>query len=158
MSKKIEPVQAGEKVFDWLLLLLSAGVCYEAFRIDDGLRLNAAGSFPMALAIIMLASSVVILVSHRRKARDPKITSAAQELKVFLAEHFKPPIVAFSVAAIAYLIAINWISFYVSTFCFLLAMFTYYRKGRFVSSLLITAVTIAVIYVLFTMVFRVYLP
>lgn len=158
MSTKIERVQAGEKVFDWLLLLLSIGVLYEAFRIDGGIRLNGAGSFPMALALIMLTSSLVILFSHRRKARDPQIESAGGELKTFFSEHFKPSIVAFSIASIIYLIAINWISFYVSTFCFLVAMFTYYRRGKFLSSLLIGGITIAVTYVLFTVVFRVYLP
>lgn len=158
MSKKIARVQAGEKLFDWLLLLLSIGVLYEAYRIDGGLRLNSAGSFPVGLGLIMLASSVVILISHRYKRRAAEITTALQEAKTFLAEHFKPPIVAFTVCAIVYLIAINWISFYVSTFCFLAAMFTYYRQGKVVSSLVIATMTIAVIYVLFTMVFRVYLP
>lgn len=158
MSKKIVRAQAGEKLFDWLLLLFSMGVLYEAFRIDGGFRLNSAGSFPVGLGLIMLASSIVILISHRYKRRDPSITTAHQEAKTFFKEHFKPPIVAFTVCSVLYLIAINWISFYVSTFCFLAAMISYYRRGRFVSSLIITTGTIAVIYVLFTMVFRVYLP
>ena len=43
-------------------------------------------------------------------------------------------------------------------FIFLAAMFIYFRQGRVVSSLVITAAAIAIIYVLFTVVFRVYLP
>lgn len=158
MTKKIERVQAGEKLFDWLLLLFSIGVLYEALRIDDGLRLNSAGSFPIGLALIMLASSLAILFSHRRKQRDPNIRNAAQELKVFLNEHFKMHIIVFSIVSIMYLAAIVWTSFYVSTFAFLAAMFIYYRQGKVISSLLIASLAIAVIYVLFTMVFRVYLP
>ncbi|MBB3331676.1 hypothetical protein BDK63_002560 [Halomonas campaniensis] len=158
MSKKIEQTQAGEKVFDWLLLLFSVGVLVEAFRIDGGLRLNSAGSFPVGLALVMLASSIAILFSHRRKRRDPRIRSALHECQVFLHEHFQPHIVVFSVVSVIYLAAIIWASFYISTFIFLAAMFIYYRQGRIISSLIITSLAIAVIYVLFTMVFRVYLP
>ncbi|WP_302140493.1 tripartite tricarboxylate transporter TctB family protein [Halomonas alkalicola] len=158
MSKKIERVQAGEKVFDWLLLLFSVGVFFEAFRIDGGLRLNSAGSFPVGLALVMLASSGAILFSHRRKQRDPRIRSALHEIQVFLNEHFQPHIVVFSIVSVIYLAAIIWASFYVSTFIFLAAMFIYYRQGKIISSLIIASLAIAVIYVLFTMVFRVYLP
>lgn len=158
MSKKIERVQAGEKVFDWLLLLLSIGVLVEAYRIDGGLRLNSAGSFPVGLALVMLASSLAILASHRYKRRDERIHSALHEFQVFLHDHFRPHIVVFSIAAVIYLAAIVWASFYVSTFLFLAAMFIYLRQGRVISSLIITAVALAIIYVLFTVVFRVYLP
>lgn len=158
MTKKTERVRAGEKLFDWLLLLFSIGVLYEAYQIDGGLRLNSAGSFPIGLALIMLVSSLAILFSHRRKQRDPQIVSAAQEVKVFLNEHFKPHIVVFSIVSMVYLAAIMWTSFYVSTFIFLAATFIYYRQGKIVSSLVIASLAIAVIYVLFTIVFRVYLP
>lgn len=158
MTKKIERVQAGEKIFDWLLLLFSIGVLYEAYRIDGGLRLNSAGSFPIGLALIMLVSSLAILFSHRRKQRDPQILSAGQEFKVFLHEHFKPHIVVFSIISIIYLAAIIWTSFYISTFIFLATMFIYYRQGKIISSLMIASLAIAIIYVLFTIVFRVYLP
>ena len=37
-------------------------------------------------------------------------------------------------------------------------MFIYFRGGKVVSSLIISGVSIAIIYALFTLVFRVYLP
>lgn len=159
MKDNIEHVKPGEKVFDWLLLLFSGGLLYEASRIDGLVpSINSPGSFPVALAVIMIASSLVILFSHRRKRRDPALSSAGEELKAFLAEHFKPDILVFSLIAIVYLVAISWLSFYVSTFIFLAAMFIYYRGGRVLGSLIISGVSIAVIYILFTLVFRVYLP
>ncbi|WP_163558433.1 tripartite tricarboxylate transporter TctB family protein [Halomonas sp. NO4] len=158
MSQKFERVQAGEKVFDWLLLLLSIAVLIEAYRIDGIPGLNSPGSFPMGLAVIMLASSLVILASHRHKRRDPRIRNARHEFQVFFHEHFQPHIVVFTLFAVAYLAAIVWVSFYISTFFFLAVMFIYFRQGRVVSSLIIAAVAIAVIYGLFTLVFRVYLP
>lgn len=158
MSQKFERVQAGEKVFDWLLLLFSIGVLFEAYRIDGIPGLNSPGSFPVGLALVMLASSVVILISHRRKRRDPRIRNAFHEAQVFLYEHFQPHIVVFTFLAVAYLAAIVWASFYVSTYIFLAVTFIYFRQGKVVSSLIISAVAIAVIYALFTLVFRVYLP
>ncbi|WP_280547724.1 MULTISPECIES: tripartite tricarboxylate transporter TctB family protein [unclassified Halomonas] len=158
MSQKFERVQAGEKVFDWLLLLFSIGVLFEAYRIDGIPGLNSPGTFPVGLALVMLASSVVILVSHRHKRRDPRIRNAFHEAQVFLNEHFQPHIVVFTFLAVAYLAAIVWASFYVSTYLFLAVTFIYFRQGKVVSSLIISAVAIAVIYALFTLVFRVYLP
>jgi putative tricarboxylic transport membrane protein len=158
MSKQFERVLAGEKAFDWLLLLFSIGLFIEAYRIDGGLRLNSAGSFPVGLALVMLASAMVILVSHRHKQRDPRIRNGLHEAQVFLREHFQPHIVVFTLVAVIYLAAIVWASFYVSTFVFLTVMFIYFRQGKVLSSLIISSVALAVIYVLFTMVFRVYLP
>lgn len=158
MSQKFERVQAGEKVFDWLLLLFSIGLLFEAYRIDGIPSLNSPGTFPVGLGLVMLASSVVILISHRRKRRDPRIRNALHEAQVFLYEHFQPHIVVFTCLAVAYLAAIVWASFYVSTYLFLAVTFIYFRQGKVVSSLIISAVAIAVIYVLFTLVFRVYLP
>ncbi|MCJ8284482.1 MULTISPECIES: tripartite tricarboxylate transporter TctB family protein [unclassified Halomonas] len=157
-TQEFEVVKPGEKVFDWLLLLFSLAFLYEAYRIDGIPSLNSPGSFPIGLGLIMLASSVVILVSHRRKRRPQELGSAGDELKAFVGEHFKAHIVVFSLIAITYLFAIAWISFYVSTFIFLALMFIYFRGGKVVSSLIISGVSIAIIYALFTLVFRVYLP
>ncbi|MBB3192238.1 tripartite tricarboxylate transporter TctB family protein [Halomonas cerina] len=158
MSQKFERVQAGEKAFDWLLMLFSIGVLVEAYRIDGIPSLNSPGSFPVGLALVMIASSAVILFSHRHKRRDPRIRDARHEFQVFWKEHFQPHIVVFTLVAVAYLVAIVWFSFYVSTFLFLALLFIYYRQGRVISSLVIAGGSLAVIYVLFTLVFRVYLP
>lgn len=158
MSKHIERVQPGEKIFDWLLLLLSIGILFEAFRIDGGLKLNSAGSFPVGLGLVMLASSLAILFSHRYKRRAEHLHNAAEEFRAFISDHFKPYIVVFSVAAILYLAAIVWFSFYLSTAVFLATMFIFLRRGKIISSLVITALATGVIYALFTLVFRVYLP
>ncbi|ALM53920.1 tripartite tricarboxylate transporter TctB family protein [Halomonas huangheensis] len=158
MKDRYERVQPGEKVFDWLLLLFSGGLLYEAWRVDGIPSLNSPGTFPVGLALIMIAACLVILFSHRRKRRAPELTTAGDELKAFVAEHFQPHIIVFSVISIIYLVAISWLSFYLSTFIFLAAMFIYYRGGKVLSSLIISSVSIAIIYVLFTLVFRVYLP
>ena len=57
-----------------------------------------------------------------------------------------------------YLAAIQWVSFYVSTFLFLVLSIVYLRKGRVLNAILIAAVLLVLIYLLFSLAFSVYLP
>ncbi|MFC3283333.1 tripartite tricarboxylate transporter TctB family protein [Litchfieldella rifensis] len=157
MSKKPEKLQAGERAFDWLLLIFSLVVFYQAYQISGFSSINSAGAFPVGLSLIMIASSIAVLAGHRRKTR-PETRGPLDELAIFLRTHFPTNVLVFCVLAIAYLAAIQPFSFFVSTFVFLAAAFIYLRQGKVVSSLIISALSIAVIYGLFTVVFRVYLP
>ncbi|GGX99500.1 hypothetical protein GCM10007160_29010 [Litchfieldella qijiaojingensis] len=157
MSKKPERLQAGERAFDWLLLLFSGAVFYQAYQITGFSSINSAGAFPIGLSLIMIASSIAVLVNHRRKEK-PNTRGPLDELTSFLRQHFPINVLVFCALAVAYLAAIQPFSFFVSTFAFLALTFIYLRQGKIVSSLIISAVAIAVIYVLFTLVFRVYLP
>ncbi|MNY09747.1 Tripartite tricarboxylate transporter TctB family protein [compost metagenome] len=64
----------------------------------------------------------------------------------------------FTVLAVAYLASIQWASFYVSTFVFLLLSILYLRSGRPLAALLTSALLVGLIYLLFTLAFSVYLP
>lgn len=157
MSKKPEKLQPGERAFDWLLLIFSAAVFYQAYQISGFSSINSAGAFPIGLALIMIVSSIAVLAGHRRKAK-PDVRGPLDELMSFLRTHFPPNVLVFCVLAIAYLAAIQPFSFFISTFVFLAVAFIYLRQGKIVSSLVTSAFAIAVIYGLFTVVFRVYLP
>lgn len=157
MSNKPDKLQAGERAFDWLLLIFSLAVFYQAYQITGFSSINSAGAFPIGLSLIMIASSVAVLVGHHRKAR-PDTRGPLHELIVFLNEHFPPVVLTFSALAIVYLAVIRPLGFFPSTFIFLALAFIFLRRGKIVSSLVISAFAIAVIYGLFTLVFRVYLP
>lgn len=58
----------------------------------------------------------------------------------------------------AYLANIQWASFYVSTFVFLLLSVLYLRGGRPLIALLTSALSVGLIYLLFSLAFSVYLP
>lgn len=157
MSKKPDKLQLGERAFDWLLLIFSLAVFYQAYQITGFSSINSAGAFPIGLSLVLIGSSIAVLAGHRRKER-PDTRGVLDEFTSFLRVHFPLPIVVFSVLAIAYLIAIEPASFYLSTFLFLALATIYLRQGKFLSSVIISAFAIGVIYVLFTVVFRVYLP
>ena len=52
----------------------------------------------------------------------------------------------------------QWVSFYVSTFFFLVLSIVYLRNGRVLNAVLIAAVLLVLIYLLFSLAFSVYLP
>jgi hypothetical protein len=157
MSHKPPQLQAGERAFDWLLLVFSLAVFYQAYRITGFSSINSAGAFPIGLSLIMIGSSIAVLAGHRRKAH-PDTHGPFDELTRFLRQHFPPVVLAFCALAIVYLAQIRPLGFLPSTFAFLALSFIFLRRGKIASSLIISALAIAVIYGLFTLVFRVYLP
>ncbi|MBZ9557805.1 MULTISPECIES: tripartite tricarboxylate transporter TctB family protein [unclassified Modicisalibacter] len=152
-----QPLKAGERAFNVLLLLLSLGVFYEAYRIAGFDLPNSAGAFPLLLGAIMTGSMVAILWGQRHHP-GPATRGALDEVRQFLHEHFPLPIVVFSAMAIAYLLLLRPLGFIAATALFLFVAQVYLRRGRFLAALIITAVATGVIYALFKLLFQVYLP
>ncbi|MEC9483194.1 MAG: tripartite tricarboxylate transporter TctB family protein [Halomonas sp.] len=152
-------LQPGERLFSSLLLLLSLGIIYEAYRISGAgfESIDSPGAFPIGLGVIMAVSMLVILVGQFRKAR-PESQGALDEARLFLHEHFPLPIVLFSAMAIGYLFLLEPLGFVISTLIFLFVAMVYLRHGRFVSSAIIATASTATIYALFKLLFQVYLP
>jgi uncharacterized protein (DUF486 family) len=66
--------------------------------------------------------------------------------------------VVFTLLSVAYLAAIQWASFYISTFAFLMFSIVYLRRGKVLSALVASGISVLAIYLLFTLAFSVYLP
>ena len=64
----------------------------------------------------------------------------------------------FGLLAVIYLAAIQWASFYVSTFLFLVLAIVYLRGGRVLNAVCVAVALLIVIYLLFSLAFSVYLP
>jgi putative tricarboxylic transport membrane protein len=158
MSKQTK-LQPGERAFNLMLLLFSLGIFYEAYRISGpGFEsINSPGAFPIGLGIILMLSMIVIITGQLRKPK-PDTQGALDEARQFLSAHFPLPIVVFSAMAIGYLLLLESLGFIISTLLFLFASMVYLRHGRLVSSAVIAGVSIAIIYILFTLLFQVYLP
>ncbi len=151
------PLKAGERAFNLLLLLFSAGVFYEAYRISGFDLPNSAGAFPLLLGAIMIVTMLSILLGQRHHPR-PAAGGALGELRQFLATHFPLPVVLFSLLAVGYLLALPALGFIAATALFLLIAQLCLRRGHWLSAVLVTVLITAVIYALFTLLFQVYLP
>ncbi|WIX33421.1 tripartite tricarboxylate transporter TctB family protein [Salinicola sp. JS01] len=150
-------LKAGERAFNLLLLLLSGGVFYEAYRISGFELPNSAGAFPLLLGAIMIVTMLSILLGQRHHSR-PAAGGAFGELRQFLATHFPLPVVLFSLLAVGYLLALPALGFITATALFLLIAQLCLRRGHWISAVLVTVLITAVIYALFTLLFQVYLP
>jgi len=161
-----EPVRAdnergtrdvGECTFTWLLLAFSLGVGYLAYQISGFSSINSPGAFPLGVALVMLLSAGWILIQTLLSRRAP-VSGPLDAARQFCQRHFPIRVLAFLTLAVGYLAGIQLAGFYPSTFCFLAATICYLRRGGIVLSLGVSALSVAMIYLLFTLVFSVYLP
>lgn len=146
----------GELAFSALLLVLSLCIAYLAYSISGFSSLNSAGAFPLGISFIMVTSAIWCLVEAFLK--QPAAEHGLEAVRQFCRDHFPVRVVVFLGLAIAYLVAMDWVSFYVSTFIFTSACIFYLRRGGLLLSVGVSALALLVIYLMFTLVFSVYLP
>jgi len=154
---KTEKMLVGERTFCAMLLALTLAILYLAYDISGFSSVNSPGAFPLGVGLIMLLSVIKIGCELIGKAK-PDSHGWLDSARQFAHEHFPRRTLIFLGLAVIYLAAIQWASFYVSTFVFLVLSIVYLRNGRVAGAVLAAAVLLAVIYLLFTLAFSVYLP
>ena len=154
---KTDKMLVGERTFCVLLLLASLTIFYLAYQISGFSSVNSPGAFPIGVALVMILSAVKIAVELIGKAK-PDCSGWLDAFRQFRNTHFPRRTLVFGLLAVAYLAAIQWVSFYVSTFLFLVLSIVYLRGGRVLNAILIAAVLLVLIYLLFSLAFSVYLP
>lgn len=153
MQKHPEKLLVGELCFAWLLLALAGGVAMLAYRIAGFSGISSPGAFPLG---IMLSAGCILVGALRKQSADA--CDWLDATRQFCRQHFPRRILVFTALAVAYLASIQWASFYVSTFVFLLLSVLYLRGGRPLIALLTSALSVGLIYLLFSLAFSVYLP
>ena len=113
---------------------------------------------PMQICIDQNADNLVEPRRHPADQAKPDCSGWLDAFQQFRDTHFPRRTLVFGLLAVAYLAAIQWVSFYVSTFLFLVLSIVYLRKGRVLNAILIAAVLLVLIYLLFSLAFSVYLP
>jgi putative tricarboxylic transport membrane protein len=147
----------GELVFAGLMLLLSAFLLWTAHGISGFKSLTSAGSFPMAAAATMLLCSLVVAVQSV-KARPADAASAESLPRRFL-RRIAPPVLLWSTLAIViYMLTLEWLGFIVGSSAFLLVTMFILGERRWLRMLLVSALSLAAIYVVFQTAFSVVLP
>lgn len=157
MQNTLEKRLVGELAFVCLLLVLAAGVAVQAYGIAGFSGISSPGAFPLGISAVLLLAGGRILIDTLRRP-DSGAGNWLAAARQFCAQHFPRRILVFTVLAVAYLASIQWASFYVSTFVFLLLSILYLRSGRPLVALLTSALLVGLIYLLFTLAFSVYLP
>ena len=146
------PLRPGELLFAVLITGFSALALWQAYEISGFSGLSTPGIFPMLAAATMLISALFILsdAGSRRSAGGSMEASPTRVLSSRLV------IVALLVAG--YVLAMPYVGFMVCSSVFLFLSFAFLWRRRIWISLLLTAGTLAGIYLVFRMIFQVVLP
>ena len=146
------PLRPGELLFAVLVTGFSALALWQAYEISGFSGLSTPGIFPMLAAATMLISALFILTDagSRRSAEGPMEASPTRVLSSHLM------VVALLVAG--YVFAMPYVGFMVCSSVFLFLSFAFLWRRRIWISLLLTAGTLAGIYLVFRMIFQVVLP
>ena len=149
------PRLPGELGFAAFLLIVSLLIFYFAYQISGFSGISTAGIFPMLAAATMVVSSASILARTMKTLPEHQGSDLLRQF----GQRITPPVVAvYALIIVGFMAALEPLGFVISTFAFLLLSFVFlYRKG-FILSLVISAVSVAVILVIFRYVFQVVLP
>ena len=152
-----EPLRRpGEIVFAIIILAFSATALWQAYRISGLTGLSTPGVFPMLAAAAMLGSGFFILRDALRKTAsgDP----AREQLARFVRDVTPLRLILLVAMILAYMLAMPWLGFTISSALFLFFAFALLWKRGLLISLLVTALSLAVITGIFRVVFQVVLP
>ncbi|WP_137179801.1 tripartite tricarboxylate transporter TctB family protein [Roseomonas sp. AR75] len=149
--------QPGETVFGYLLLLFGLFVATEGYRIDGLYSPSAAGMFPaLAGGVMALSALAIIRRTHRMKpAHIPEGSGTARE---FLRRTTPTDVAVMALLMLGYMLALEPFGFPVASFVFLFLAIFYLHRGSLLATLLISAGTLAAVYLVFRVLFTVVLP
>lgn len=147
----------GELVFVLLLLLFALTALWQAWRISGASGWSTPGALPTLAALVMLLAGIRIAVNTAR-VPPPEATPGRSLARDFLHQVTPASIVLFTVLIVAYMFALEPLGFVASSFLFLvLAMFALGER-RILRTLVVSAISLACIYVVFQTAFSVVLP
>ena len=147
----------GELVFVLILMLVSLVALWQAWRISGFVSWSSPGAVPMLAALVMVVAGAKILRDTRRVPGPDRSTEAPPTSRFFHA--ITPAVVVwFTLLIVFYMFALEPLGFLVSSFLFLVAAMFALGERRVLHSALVSAVSLAVIYVIFQTAFSVVLP
>lgn len=152
MMSKEATRRPGELLFSVILVVFSVAAFWQAYSISGFTGKTTPGVFPMLASGVMTVSGLLILIST---ARTPPDTSDAAGFftKVLSRNH-----IVLIGLVLGYVVLMPLLGFIVSSALFLFCAFQFlWRKSPLVT-LALTALTLAVIYIIFREVFQVVLP
>jgi len=147
----------GELTFVLVLLLFGLTALWQAFRISGFASWSSPGAVPPLAALVLAVSAARIVLATLRQP-PPEIPAGSTLPKQF--GHLLLPrvIVAFTLLIVLYMFALEPLGFVVSSFLFLAAGMWVLGSRRIIYNLAISAICLAVIYVIFQTAFSVVLP
>ena len=148
---------AGETFFSYLLTLFSIFVLVEAYLISGFKSLTSPGMFPMIAASAMVFSMVLIILENRKKAPTGYKTWP-QEMRAAGAAVLPANMLIYIGIIIVYMVLLEPLTFLPSSYLFLAGSMVFLQRGAVLRMAIISACTLAAVYIIFQYLFRVILP
>ena len=146
-------LRPGEKIFSILLVLFSGFLFFESYKISQFKSLVTSGAMPMFASTLMFVSSIFILINTFSKNKTLKQNSF-QVIKYLFPLRF----ILFVLLIFLYTFVIQYLGFLLASGIFLfISVWSLWEKGP-LPAILISLSSIAIIYLLFRIVFKVILP
>lgn len=146
-------LRPGEKIFSILLVLFSGFLFFESYKISQFKSLVTSGAMPMFASTLMFVSSIFILINTFSKDKTLKQNSF-QVIKYLFPLRF----ILFVLLVFLYTFVIQYLGFLLASGIFLfISVWSLWEKGA-LPAILISLSSIASIYLLFRIVFKVILP
>lgn len=147
----------GELSFTLLLVGFSLFMLWQAYAISKFESITSAGSFPMFVTALMVIAGLIIA---GQTARSKPLPGEAGEsvLQQFTRQITPGVVVSFTLSIAVYMALLSVLGFVVSSYLFLVVSMWLLGSRRVVLNLVVSALSLAAIYVIFQTVFSVVLP
>jgi putative tricarboxylic transport membrane protein len=151
------PRIAGELVFMLLLIVFSLFMLWQAYSISKLESITSAGAFPMFATAVMVVTGLVI-AGQTARAKPLPLVDGETPFQQFVRLITPGVVVSFTLAIAVYMALLDVLGFVVSSYLFLVVSMWLLGSRRMVLNLVVSALSLAAIYVIFQTVFSVVLP
>jgi putative tricarboxylic transport membrane protein len=147
----------GELAFVVVMLLLGAIALWQAARISGFSGWSTPGAVPMLAAAVMVLAGLKV-VRDTRRMRRPELEGDETNARSFVRQVVPARIVWFTLLIAGYMLLLEPLGFVVCSFLFLVGAMFALGERRLLRTVAISAVSLALIYVVFQTAFSVVLP
>jgi len=144
----------GERIILWFLLGVSVFILITAVMMPRLENLSSSGAFPIFIALVMIGSTLSVLWKNRARYAVFKIGEEGVGSVPFV---FPRTVGIFAGILILYILLLEPLHFWASSFLFLLGSFLFLKGAGWIRSIIIAVGMLVVVYFLFQSIFKVIL-
>lgn len=147
----------GELVFAMLLIVFSLFMLWQAYAISQFTSITSAGAFPMFVALVMLISGLKAASETVKLTPEPG-AEGESVWQQFVRQITPAMLVQFVIAISVYMFILERAGFVLSSYVFLVVSMWLLGSRKLFLNLWVSALSLAVVYVIFQTIFAVVLP
>ena len=149
--------RVAELSFVLLLVVFSLFMLWQAYSISKFESITSAGAFPMFATAVMVITGLLI-AGQTARAKPLPGPDGESQWQQFLWEITPGVLVGFTVSIAVYMALLDVLGFLIASYLFLVVSMWILGSRRIVLNFVVSALSLAAIYIIFQTVFSVVLP